>query len=104
MKAFDKKYFIVGSNHEPLSFSYSLTVKSIFSCYRKGSYLLYTPLSFAEKPYWFELSRFCRIKQSRTFCQSAQNRLMDLLHLLFTQRAGGLGGGAGVWEWESGTG
>ena len=104
MKAFDKKYLIVGSNHEPLSFSYSLTVKLIFSCDRRRSHLLYTPLSFAEKPYWFELSRFCRIKQSRTFCQSAQNLLLDLFRLLFTQRAGGLGGGVGVWEWESGTG
>jgi hypothetical protein len=26
-----------------------------------------------ETPYWFELSRFCRIKQSRAFCQPAQN-------------------------------
>jgi hypothetical protein len=51
MKAIDKKVLVVGSNHEPLGFSYSLTLKLIFSCDREGSYLLYTPLSFAEKPH-----------------------------------------------------
>jgi hypothetical protein len=51
MKAIDKKALAVGSNHEPLGFSYSLTLELIFSCDREGSYLSCTPLSFAEKPH-----------------------------------------------------
>jgi hypothetical protein len=104
MKAIDKKVLAVGSNHEPLGFSYSLTVKSIFSCDRKISYLLYAPLSFVEKPCWFELSRICRVRQSRLYSQSAQNDLTDLLLLLFTQRGGGMGGGVCTSQWESGMG
>jgi len=104
MKAFDKKYLIVGSNHEPLGFSDSLTVKPIFSCDRMRSYLLYTPFSFVEKPYWFELSRICRLRQSRLCSQSAQNGLTDLFLLLFTQRGGGMGGGVCTSQWESGMG
>ena len=104
MKAINKKVLVVGSNHEPLGFSYSLTEKSIFSCDRKISYLLYTPLSFVEKPYWFELSRICRLRQSRLYSQSAQNGLTGLLLLLFTQRGGGMGGEVYTSQWESGMG
>ena len=68
------------------------------------SYLLYTPFSFVEKPYWFELSRICRLSQSRLYSQSAQNGLTDLFLLLFTQRGGGMGGGVCISEWESGMG
>ena len=104
MKAINKKVLLVDSNHEPLGFSYSLTVKPIYSCDREISYLLYTPLSFVEKPYWFELSRICRMRQSRLYSQSAQNGLTDLLLLLFTQRGGGMGGEVYTSQWESGMG
>ena len=67
MKAIDKKVLIVGSNHEPLGFSYSHTRRPMSSCDRERNYLLYTPLSFVKKPYWFESGRVCRIKQSRSF-------------------------------------